>query len=255
MLPACHSSGPNPPSATARNAVISPSNLIDLIFPQQCLLCGDHGQHGRAICGGCEDDLPRPEANCSRCALPLPAPGLCGRCLRHPPPYWRASVPLQYGPPLDALLLQLKFGGRLAVAPLLGKLLADAIAAEAGDELVVPIPLHRHRLAQRGFNQATEIGRVLARQLGLQLAPSALRRVRETRPQSTVGARDRRRLMKGVFVAPTTMMAGRRVALLDDVVTTGATVESATLAALSAGAAAVKVWAVARTPPHTLGSR
>ncbi len=227
--------------------------FTDLLFPQRCLLCGDQGHRGLAICEGCQADLPRPGASCIRCALPLPAAGLCGRCLQHPPPYWCARVPLLYAPPLDALLLQLKFGSRLAVAPLLGKLLAEAIRADANDELLVPIPLHRHRLAQRGFNQATEIGRVVARQLGLRLAPRALQRVRETPPQSTVGARARRRLMTGVFIGSANTLAGRRVALLDDVVTTGATVESATLAALAAGAAAVKVWAVARTPPR-LGS-
>ena len=222
-------------------------NILRWLFPSSCLLCGDQGLEDLALCRGCRDDLRRPTASCQHCALPLPAAGICGRCQRRPPGYQRARAPYLYAPPLDSLLLQLKFGSRLAVAPLLGVLLARALAPVERELLLVPVPLHRRRLAERGFNQVWEIGRVLARELDLPSAPAALRRVRHTPPQSTVDAGARRRLLRGVFRAEAGLVAGRRIALLDDVMTTGATLEEAAAELLRGGAAAVEVWSVART--------
>jgi ComF family protein len=221
--------------------------FLDLLYPRRCLCCAIPVRGKLAICEGCAADLPRPRASCTRCALPLPTPSLCGHCQRRPPPYLRVRAPFLYAPPLDALLLQLKFSGRLAVAPLLGGLIAQELTGGADVEVIVPVALHRRRLADRGFNQATEIARVVAVELGLALLPRALERLRETPPQSTSVAGARRQQMRGVFRAGTVALRDRRVALLDDVVTTGATAESATLALLGAGAGSVEVWALART--------
>jgi ComF family protein len=160
----------------------------------------------------------------------------------------RVRSAYRYEPPLDALLLQLKFSSRLAVAPLLGTLLARALVPVHSDSLLVPVPLHRRRLAERGFNQVAEVARAVARELGLERSTVALKRTRYTPPQSSVNAHARRQLLRGVFAAEEHRVADRRIVLIDDVVTTGATAEAASEALYAAGARTVEVWTVARTP-------
>ncbi len=226
--------------------------LTALAWPPVCVGCGAPGEGGLDLCAGCRADLPWIDVGCRRCGLPLPASGVgvCGACLRRPPPFDTAVIPLMYAPPVDRWIQDLKFHARLSLVPLLGALLAGRLE-EAGalPRCVVPVPLHRERLRTRGFNQAVEIGRALRRRLGVDLDCRGVRRVRATPAQVGADLRTRRRNVRGAFAARGDF-AGMHVAVLDDVVTTGATTAELARVLRRAGAARVDLWAVARTRPH-----
>ncbi len=215
------------------------------LLPARCVLCGAPGMEHLDLCGGCRADLPRNDAACATCALPLPiAAAACGVCLRKPPPYVAAFAPLRYRYPVDQLIQRLKFGGDLAVGRVLSSLLREALPHEwPAADLVVPMPLAHRRLRTRGCNQALE----LVRGLPWRVDRKALARVRETVPQSELDARARRANVRGAFVA-SAAVRGQSVVLLDDVITTGATMRAATKSLLRAGAREVRVLAVARAP-------
>lgn len=221
-----------------------------MLLPPRCLVCGDAGD-GADLCTACRGDLPRNGACCARCALPLPvAAPECGICQKRPPAFLRSVAPLLYAPPVDRLLTRFKFHADLASGRLLADVLGDALAGWdglQGLDCLVPVPLHRRRLAQRGYNQTLELARPLALRLGLRLAPEALRRTRATVAQSDLDGPARRRNVRGAFAADGDL-AGARVLLLDDVVTTTTTVREAAAMLLGAGAAVVHVCAVARAP-------
>jgi ComF family protein len=218
------------------------------LLPPTCVLCGGAGHAGRDLCAGCAADLPANPVACPRCALPLGAPApQCGACLKRPPAFLAALAPFRYADPLDGLVQRYKFGADLAAGRVLAQLLGDALDGALAPDLLVPVPLHRTRLRERGFNQALDLGRLLARRFALVLAPRVLARTRATPAQSGLDARTRRRNVRRAFVASTDVR-GKHVALLDDVVTTGATVRECAKALRRAGAASVVVWAVARSP-------
>jgi ComF family protein len=222
-------------------------------FPPRCLLCGDAGWRGRALCAGCDADLPRITAACQRCgeALPATGPGLpeltvCGACLWRPPPFTAIEVPFAYAAPIDWCVRRLKFHRDLAAGRLLGALLADAVgAAPPAVSAVVPVPLHARRLLERGFNQAEEIARPVARALGVPLAVDGLERALATPAQMELPADRRRANVRGAF-APGRHSLNGTVLLVDDVVTTASTVREASRALLRAGADGVRVLAAAR---------
>ncbi|MEO6065140.1 MAG: ComF family protein [Lysobacterales bacterium] len=229
------------PSFTALRGLASSFRLL----PARCVLCGASGLPDLDLCGGCRDDLPRNAAACATCALPLPvAAAACGVCLRKPPPFVAAFAPLRYRYPVDQLIQRLKFGGDLAVGRVLASLLRDALPGDwPVPDLVVPMPLAHGRLRTRGCNQAQE----LARGLPWCVDRNTLARVRETVPQSELDAPARRANVRGAFVA-CDAVRGQSVVLLDDVITTGATVRAAAKALLRVGAREVRVLAVARAP-------
>ncbi len=227
--------------------------LLSVLFPPTCVLCGAPGVAGLDLCGGCAADLPGNRSCCARCALPFDGPipegTLCGPCQRRPPAFERCFAPLRYETPLPFLIGGLKFRGRLNIARLLGQYLAAAIG-DLGTplpEVLVPVPLHRARLAERGYNQALEIARILGRELGIPVDARCCSRVQATQPQAGLDERARRHNIRGAFAAADTL-PWRHLALLDDVVTTGSTVSEASRVLLGAGAERVEVWAVARTP-------
>ena len=227
------------------------NNIQFALFPPHCLLCGGPGDTPRDLCRHCHDALPRLTACCPVCALPLAEEAAgrpCGRC-RRPPPFAATRAAFRYAPPLDRLVLDMKFAGRLAPARLLGGLLAEHLARGSGPgpEMLLPVPLHPRRLRARGFNQAVELARPVAARLGLPLHTRGCRRVRDTPAQSGLGAGARRRNVRGAFAVDASV-AGRRVALLDDVVTTGHTVTELARALVAAGAERVEVWCLARAP-------
>jgi len=225
-----------------------PRRLLDWLFPARCLLCGGAGEGARMLCVPCDEALARNTICCPRCAEPLAAPApVCGRCLRKPPAFVHACVPLLYAYPLDALLTRLKFGGDLAAARLLGEWVAAAATAAVpqAPDLIVPMPLARRRLAERGYNQALELARPLSRRTGARLAPAALRRVRDTAAQSGLDRKARRANVRAAFLADSSVR-GARVWLVDDIVTTAATARSAASAIKRAGAREVVLVAVAR---------
>lgn len=224
---------------------------MENLYPVTCLHC-DTPLTGRLrICGRCWPKLPWHDARrCPHCGRPGVDPTApCGRCQRQPPAFRALHGPLAYTEPLPDWIQGLKYHQQLGLAPTLGALAATGLGSQLEAmpcDLLVPIPLHRARLTQRGFNQAQLLAAELARRTGLPLHPHGLHRTRDTRPQ--VGLADSRRgtNVRGAFHARPAEVADRRILLIDDVVTTGATADAAAAALLTAGARTVTVAAVAR---------
>lgn len=218
--------------------------LTSAVFPEACVLCGAAGSRG-GFCTRCEQDLPRLTSACGRCAVPLAAGSDCPGCARSPPPFSAARAALAYTFPVDAALKALKFRRQLhyvpAFAGLLETLLSETFAAA---DALVPVPLHRWRHATRGFNQARELCRPLARRSGLPIVANA-RRTRRTRPQAGLDAAARRRNLKHAF-AISGRLRCRHPLIVDDVMTTGETCRHLAYALLEAGAEFVSVLTVAR---------
>ena len=181
---------------------------------------------------------------CPRCALPAPGGALCGRCLAEPPDYDATIAALAYEFPADALVHALKFRGELSLAPLLAALLKERISTPRPDVLI-PVPLSAARLRERGYNQALEIARHLPGRLDF----SACVRARDAAPQMDLPWTERQRNVRGAF-ACTRSLAGACIAVVDDVMTTGATLEEMARTLKRAGAARVVNWVVARTLPR-----
>jgi ComF family protein len=254
-----------------------PRALLRLLLPSACALCGA-GCDG-VVCAPCRDHFCLPVTHrCGRCANPLPAlvvPGtagndfprrresilslhhdstICGSCLSTPPAYDATIVAVDYTPPLDQLVLQLKFSARLPLAPWFADMLRDAVLARPGlplPDLLCPVPLGASRLVERGFNQALEIARPLAGALGVRLAPRLAVRQLETRAQSGVSPHERADNIRGAFgVEDPDLVAGRHVGLVDDVMTSGHTLDELAATFKRFGAARVTNLVFARTPPH-----
>ena len=217
------------------------------LLPARCLVCAEPGSRGQDLCVACRTDLPFNTLACARCALPLPAAGLCGACLRQPPPFTAGRAVLVYRFPADRLLPRLKFQGDLAAGRLLSQLMVEVLADAPRPDALVPLPLHPSRLRQRGYDQALELARPVARALGLPLRTDLLRRVRATAPQSELDAASRRHNVRSAFAARAGNLP-RHVALVDDVMTTGATLAEASRALLRVGVARVDLWVAARVP-------
>jgi len=221
-------------------------------WPQSCVLCGaasaQPGRFGapaaRGFCAPCRASLPGlPAARCEVCALPLTSGQRCGPCLAHPPAYDAVSVPFAYAFPVDALIQAYKYGGDLALAPVLAATLAPALD---GVDALVPMPLSAARLRERGFNQAHELARHLGCRFGLPVIADGVRRISDTAPQAALPWKARARNVKGAFVCDADLR-GRHVAIVDDVMTTGATLAELAGNLKSAGAARVSGWVIART--------
>ncbi len=224
-------------------------NVIQqLVYPSRCLLCGAPGVGHRDLCAACFVELPHNPVACPLCALPLAVDeeGLCGSCLTHPPPLDGTVIPFRYAPPLDHLLLGLKFNQQLVNARLLGRFMADAIAQglEQRPDCILPVPLHNRRLRERGYNQALELARPVSRHLGIPLANDLVVREAATAAQSSLHKKERQKNIRGAFA--TVGELPDHIAILDDVVTTGSTVNELARVLRRAGAKRVVVWACAR---------
>jgi ComF family protein len=222
-------------------------SLANLVFGGSCYLCRGAAQD--VLCAQCEAELPRLAGPaCPRCALPSPGGALCGRCLASPPAYDETVAALAYEFPADVLVQGLKFRGELALAPLLGELLAARLPRGARVDWIVPVPLSAARLRARGFNQALEIARPLATATGCRLAPLLAERGRDTPPQLELPREERARNVRGAFRCGERLERAE-IALVDDVMTTGATLDELAATLKRAGAARVVNWVVARTAP------
>lgn len=222
---------------------------------QSCLLCGETTDTPQPICTPCESELPWLGDQCGRCALPLPmADLLCGQCATRPPAYERVLAPWAYDFPIDSLITRFKHQAKWPLGRLLGQLLALSLQHHFDEGLerpdaLVPVPLTTRRLRQRGFNQASLLARWLGTVLQIPCAENLLRRVQDTPAQQVLDARARRQNLHQAFA----MMAdapvrNRHLALVDDVLTTGATAQALARLLLDAGAARVDVYCLARTP-------
>ena len=216
------------------------ARLASLLFGGSCFLC--RGAASALLCDACDAELPRLQPPlCPRCALPSPRGEACGRCLAAPPHYDATVAALAYAFPADALIQALKFRGELSLAPLLGGFLSAQITSSV--DLVIPVPLSRQRLKERGYNQAVEIARHLGHG---KLLVSACVRSRDTPPQLDLPFEERHRNVKGCFITDQTFKDAV-VAVVDDVMTTGATLDEMAKTLKRAGAARVVNWVVART--------
>jgi len=218
--------------------------LASVLFGGSCFLC--RGGARTLLCAQCDADLPRlAHGLCPRCALESPNGAVCGRCLTHSPAYDATHAALAYDFPADALVHALKFRGELALAPLLAGLLAPKVRTVRIDHLV-PVPLSAERLRHRGYNQAVEIARHLR---GERLALALCERTRDAPPQIELPYDQRQRNVRGAFRC-TRSLGGARIAVVDDVMTTGATLDEIARTLKEAGAIHVENWVVARTPLH-----
>lgn len=218
-----------------------------LAFGGSCYLC--RGAATGVLCADCDAELPRlGDAACPRCALPSPGGATCDRCLVRTPAYDGTLAALAYEFPADVLVQGLKFRGELALAPLLGRMLATRLPRGARVDFILPVPLAAARLRERGFNQSLEIARELAAATGCRLAPQLAERGRDTPPQLDLPQEERARNVRGAFrcVQP---LERAEIALVDDVMTTGATLEELAATLKRAGAARIVNWVVARTLP------
>jgi ComF family protein len=230
-----------------------PRALLRLLLPSTCALCG--GSCDGVVCAPCLDHFCLPVTNrCGRCANPLPGGGTCGTCLSYPPSFDATITAVDYAPPLDHLVLQLKFGARLPLAPWFAHMLRDAVLARPGlplPDMLCPVPLGPSRLVERGFNQALEIARPLAGVLGVALHPTLAVRQVDTRAQSGVSPHERAENIRGAFgVDDPDLVAGRHVGIVDDVMTSGHTLEELAATFKRFGAARVTNLVFARTPPY-----
>jgi ComF family protein len=225
------------------------ASLVHRLFPATCYLCLDPGQKPALdLCADCEADFPRNEPACPKCALPvLEASGPCRRCARRRRAFDAAYSPYRYEFPLPELIHRMKYRGQLPITRILGCVLGKRLAARGSLQVdaIVPVPLHATRERKRGYNQAREIANFVARELGLPVHDRLARRIRATAEQTGLAAGARRRNLRGAF----TIDAGDLpscVAIVDDVLTTGATAESLAIALRRAGCRRIEVWTVAR---------
>lgn len=233
---------------------------IEALLPPVCVLCGARAtinwqsatQTVIDICVRCIEDLPPNVAACVQCAEQLPVTGreteLCGACLRRPLPLHQAYCAYRYSYPVDHLIRALKYRGRLAYARVLGKLLAQSLAAgrvAPWPEILIPVPLAAQRFRERGFNQAIEVGVEVAKHLRIPMRNDLLVRQRPTSEQAGLDRIGRRKNVRGAFAMQAKLPA-KHVGIVDDVITTGSTVNEIAKVLRRAGAQRIEVWAVAR---------
>lgn len=220
-----------------------------------CSLCDERCETRQSVCGACEAELPWLREHCSVCALPLPASGLiCGECLKRPPAFDQVTVPWRFAFPVDTLISRFKHQSQWP----LGRLLAEQLSRHlqhAFDEglprpdALLPVPLARRRLRQRGFNQAQMLADWLSAALSIPVDTKLLTRVQDTQSQQELDAASRRRNLRQAFaLIDDRSLTGRHLAIIDDVLTTGATAEALARLLKRAGAARVDVYCLARTP-------
>jgi len=222
------------------------------LYPPACVLC-NLPAGSDDLCAACAGDLAKNSHACACCALPLQSPldATCGQCLKRHPFFDLSHAPYIYDYPLDRLIQRFKFQGdlrcgRILAAILLRSLQQNRVAARI--QALIPVPLFRKRLVERGFNQSLELARDLGKGLGLPVLNNYLSRTRDTHAQSELGADLRQANVRGAFDLQKVENLPPRVALVDDVMTTGSTVNECAKTLKKAGVEQVDVWLLARAP-------
>lgn len=211
------------------------------------MLCADADGGDLAICSACTKDLPwHSQTACPQCALPTYDNQLCGDCLQSPPAFDGTRALFRYDYPLNAMLQRYKYQQTLQLAKTFSQLIADNLSESSHFDRIIPMPLHPKRLAERGFNQSLEIAKQLAKKLNLQLDTSSCKRIKWSPPQASLPLKARIKNMRGAFACDEDL-SKQRVLLLDDVMTTGASLHELASTVKSAGASHVECWVVART--------
>ena len=225
-------------------------DVLQLLLPTTCLLCNAPTINRLSLCTECIDDLPRPGISCNVCNVPIGIPGTCGQCLLQKPAYDSANAALAYAPPVSQLVQRLKYGNRIDIARLFATLMLPVMSSlDDPPDILVPVPLHYTRLRRRGYNQAWEITRRLA---GLSNAPAdntLLQRIRPTPSQTGLSARQRKRNLRDAFKVRQDTGA-LHIAIVDDVMTTGSTLQAIAEVLTNSGAKKVTGLVVARANKH-----
>jgi ComF family protein len=233
------------------------NNILEGLFPTYCVLCGQRSARELPLCFACQASLAPNRNGCKLCALPLSTPAtpgatrLCANCQARPPPYSRVIAPWLYDEQMAFLMHRWKFHGERRFTPLLAELWLQTRVVPTAVDVLVPVPLHWWRLCRRGFNQAELLCHQL-RTLGVSLPdgglnPGLVSRTRATAAQANLTASNRDRNLQGAFKVHQDCN-NLRIAVVDDVMTTGSTVTAITHALKTAGAKSVEVWCIARTP-------
>jgi ComF family protein len=217
-----------------------------LLPPQNCLICDANAGHN-SVCSACANDLPTlPQQRCPQCAQPVQQAGHCGHCLKTNPHYAATIALWAYDFPIDRLIQRLKYRQQLPVARLFSSALRENIAHLPKDiDLILPVPLSAARIKERGFNQAVEFARPLARQLKLPLELHALQRTTHTVPQASLPWKERHKNIRNAF-ACSVDFTGKHILVVDDVMTTGATLNEIARVLKNHGASRVTNCVLAR---------
>lgn len=226
--------------------------LIAWLLPNTCVLCDHPSDRGQDLCGNCNGDLPWLRDACTRCAKPLLQNSqalVCDDCVKQSPPFTITHALFLYQAPITQLIMDLKFGHALVNARILGELLSEHIRdgwyrTKPLPEAIIPIPMHPNRIKERGFNQALEIARPISKALNIPLEYTKCHRIKHTAAQATLPARQRQQNVKSAFYAGN--LDYRHVAVIDDVITTGCTVNEFCLALKCAGVEIIDIWCCAR---------
>lgn len=232
---------------------VSANDLLNRFYPPRCVLCGEAGHMGHDLCIHCVEQLPVNNSACNQCALPLPANAghaTCGRCQREQPFYDRSWSLYRYEQPVIWLIQQLKFQEKLSYARLLGNLFVRELiqlADEDKPQCILPVPLFERRLRERGFNQSIELARPVAKHLAVPIMLNDVVRLSATPPQTGMNAKARKKNIRGAF-AVARPLSFEHITIVDDVVTTGSTVNELARVLKQAGVRRVDVWSVARAP-------
>ena len=214
---------------------------------QDCLLCSAPSDGG-ILCSACAADLPRLQKPCCpRCALPTPIGEICGRCLSKPTYYDTTHAAYCYDFPLDKLIQSFKYGHRLALGAYFGQQLA-ALNEHLVADLIIPLPLHLERLRERGFNQALELARPISAKQGIPIDTTSCTRSRNTPAQANLNWREREKNVRGAFHCSADF-TGKRVVLVDDVMTTGASLNECARTLKLHGTIEVSLLIIARALP------
>ncbi len=230
------------------NQKLNAVSLLGVVFQQHCALCDATTTKSHSLCDDCIDSLPKaPQPCCMQCGRQANAE-VCGHCLKQTPHYDRTSALFSYRFPTDALLQQYKYRQALYLSQTLGKLLAKHHQHHAVNYLV-PMPLHPDRLKTRGFNQSLEIAKTVTKQLNIPFDNTSVQRVKNTAPQASLPLKDRLKNVRNAFATTpeaADKFKGKRIAIIDDVMTTGSSLDELAKTIKKAGAKQVECWVIAR---------
>ncbi len=228
-------------------------NIQFKLLPGCCLLCGKLSEKRQDLCLACRSKLAINDHHCRSCAQPLPSSipdgSLCGRCQNKPPSFNHCFAPFRYQDDLTSLHHNFKFHHKLAAGRLMADLMCEQLATPSRrlPQLLIPVPLHARRLRERGFNQAQELTRILSARLSIPFDSRSLCRTRDTTAQSSLPKKERQKNIRNAF-ALTAKIDTLHVAIIDDVMTTGLTVNEIAKILRASGVSEIEIWVFARTP-------
>lgn len=234
------------------NHLLNFSSLVNTLFKQKCLLCDAQSDaleaNIHAVCKACLNELPRhPKTSCPQCGLSSGGQ-LCGSCISSPPDFDVTTSVFLYDFPIDSMMVRYKYGNMLSLCAFFGQILSEKVDLNNVD-LIIPMPMHPARIKERGFNQAHEIAKVLTKNCKEKLDFKSVERIKLTPPQASLPLKERVKNIKGAFKVSGDL-SGKRIAIVDDVMTTGASLNELAKTLKKSGASHVECWVIARTLPH-----